>query len=162
MSEAAPVRDDSEGQLPGRRLDPETDTLADRARRAYGWILKNAIVSPYYDIAFDSGDPRGFVFPNGDTLRIPRDSSYTSYVLLPLITLFTKKKALLVGGPGRGKTGIAMLLGLIAGYSHSEVRRSVQHGHPQLTVSDLLGCPLPCDLMQARAQGGVFNHQKLI
>src|SRR4029077_16583570 len=30
-----------------------------------------------------------------------------------------------------------------------DVRRTIQRGHPQLTISDLLGAPLPSDLMKA-------------
>ena len=33
--------------------------------------------------------------------------------------------------------------------SRDEVRRSIQRGHPQLTIADLLGAPLPSDLMKA-------------
>ena len=34
-------------------------------------------------------------------------------------------------------------MALLAGEPLDEVRRSVQHGHPQLTIADLLGSPLP-------------------
>ncbi len=48
-----------------------------------------------------------------------------------------------------GKTSMATLMSLLAGHSLTEVRRSVQHGHPQLTITDLLGSPLPNDLVNA-------------
>ncbi|MCK7530643.1 MAG: hypothetical protein MZV63_06150 [Marinilabiliales bacterium] len=37
-----------------------------------------------------------------------------------------------------------------AAATRAAVRRAVQHGHPQLTVSDLLGTPLPADLLRGR------------
>src|SRR5262249_31593479 len=54
------------------------------------------------------------------------------------------------GAPGRGKTSVATLMGLLAGYSLETLRRSIQHGHPQLTIHDLLGSPLPSELMRAK------------
>ena len=50
---------------------------------------------------------------------------------------------------GRGKTAIAVCMGVLAGSSAAEVRRHVQHGQPQLTVADLVGIPLPRDLVAA-------------
>jgi len=55
-----------------------------------------------------------------------------------------------VGGPGRGKTASAILMGVLAGYPVREVRRAMQHGHPQMTIADLLGNPLPADLVAAQ------------
>ncbi len=70
-------------------------------------------------------------------------------MLLPLLTFAVRGRCLLVGGPGRGKTASAVLMGVLAGYPVREVRRGVQHGHPQLTVQDLFGTPLPRDLVAA-------------
>src|SRR4029079_17764446 len=56
-----------------------------------------------------------------------------------------------MGGRGRGRTSIAMLMAMLVGYSPAEVRRMVQRGHPQLTVADLLGSPLPSELIKASA-----------
>ncbi|MCA9797858.1 MAG: AAA family ATPase, partial [Candidatus Eremiobacteraeota bacterium] len=64
-------------------------------------------------------------------------------------------RALLVGGPGKGKTATALLMGLLAGYTEAEVKRAVQHGHPQLTVADLLGNPMPGDLMAAKSMDDI-------
>src|SRR5262249_5576265 len=61
----------------------------------------------------------------------------------------TSRRLVFVGGPGRGKTTMATLMGLLAGASLEEVRRCVQHGHPQLTIADLLGSPLPSELVRA-------------
>jgi MoxR-like ATPase len=58
---------------------------------------------------------------------------------------------LLVGGPGRGKTASAILMGVLAGYSLKELRRAIQHGQPQMTISDLLGNPLPSTLVSAQS-----------
>lgn len=41
-------------------------------------------------------------------------------------------------------------MGVLAGYSVKEVRRAMQHGHPQMTIADLLGNPLPADLVGAQ------------
>ena len=40
-------------------------------------------------------------------------------------------------------------MGVLAGTASDDVRRSVQQGQPQLTVSDLVGIPLPRDLVAA-------------
>ena len=53
--------------------------------------------------------------------------------------------------PGRGKTSVATLMGLLAGYSLETLRHAIQHGHPQLTIHDLLGTALPSELMRAKA-----------
>ena len=42
-------------------------------------------------------------------------------------------------------------MGVLAGYPVREVRRAMQHGHPQLTVPDLFGTPLPSDLVAAKS-----------
>nr|WP_282597546.1 AAA family ATPase [Dyella sp. SG609] len=60
-----------------------------------------------------------------------------------------------IGGPGRGKTASAILMGVLAGYPVREVRRAMQHGHPQMTIADLLGNPLPADLMAAQDMGDI-------
>src|SRR5690606_14269668 len=62
-----------------------------------------------------------------------------------------RRKCLFIGGPGRGKTASAILMGILAGYSVKVVRRAMQHGHPQMTVADLLGNPLPADLVTAQS-----------
>lgn len=69
---------------------------------------------------------------------------------MPLLTFATRRKCLFIGGPGRGKTASAILMGVLAGASVREVRRAVQHGHPQMTIADLLGNPLPADLINAK------------
>lgn len=124
--------------------------LDERLRQAYFWIVNTAILSPHYDIEFHDGPPTTVVV--GDTkakLVLPTAQSYSSYVLLPLLTFATRRKCLFIGGPGRGKTASALLMGVLAGYSIKEVRRAMQHGHPQMTIADLLGNPLPKDLVEA-------------
>jgi MoxR-like ATPase len=124
--------------------------LDEKLRRVYYWLVNRAVISPFYDIEFSLGAP--VTFPLGDAgaeLHLPTDQSYSSNVLLPLLTTAVGGKCLLVGGPGRGKTTLAVLMGVLAGTAPADVRRSVQQGQPQLTVGDLVGIPLPRDLVNA-------------
>jgi MoxR-like ATPase len=124
--------------------------LDEKLRQAYFWIVNHAIIAPYYDVEFDDGAPKTFAFGGvGTTVRLPSAQSYASFVLLPLLTFVTRKRCLFIGGPGRGKTASAVLMGLLAGYTLPELRRAIQHGQPQMTIADLLGNPLPKDLMTA-------------
>ena len=125
--------------------------LDEKLRQAYFWIVNTAIISPHYDVEYNDAPPATFVL--GDTksrLTLPSAQSYSSFVMLPLLTFATRRKCLLIGGPGRGKTASAILMGVLAGYPVREVRRAMQHGNPQMTVADLLGNPLPADLIAAQ------------
>ncbi len=124
--------------------------LDEKLRQAYFWIVNQAIISTHYDIEYQQGPSPWFPF--GDTktvVGLPSGQSYSSFVLLPLLTFATRRRCLFVGGPGRGKTASAVLMGVLAGYSVRDVRRAMQHGHPQMTIADLLGSPLPADLLKA-------------
>jgi MoxR-like ATPase len=66
-----------------------------------------------------------------------------------------RRRCRLGGGPGRGKTASAILMGVLAGYSIKDVRRGMQHGQPQMTIADLLGNPLPADLVGAQSMDNI-------
>ncbi|HRW18218.1 MAG TPA: MoxR family ATPase [Dermatophilaceae bacterium] len=128
---------------------PEVD-LGEKLRQAYFWITNHAIISPHYDVEFEHGPSKRVLLGDAQApLVLPSAQSYSSFVLLPLLTFAVRGRCLLIGGPGRGKTASALLMGVLAGDSPREVRRHMQHGHPQLTVADLFGTPLPRDLVQA-------------
>jgi MoxR-like ATPase len=130
--------------------------LDEKLRQAYFWITNHAIISPFYDIEYDDGPNQRFTF--GDqkvTVNLPSGQSYSSYVLLPILNLAVRRRCLLVGGPGRGKTAIAILMGVLAGYSLTDIRRAIQHGQPEMTVADLLGNPIPSTLVHAESMDEV-------
>lgn len=137
---------------PGEASTSEAPALDEKLRQAYFWIVNSAIISPHYDIEYNDAPPQTFTLGDSKSLlTLPSAQSYSSFILLPLLTFATRGKCLLIGGPGRGKTASAVLMGILGGYSVKEVRRAMQHGHPQMTVADLLGNPLPADLMQAQS-----------
>ncbi|MDZ4725950.1 MAG: ATPase [Leptospira sp.] len=141
-----------EGPLPIHSSMDETLGLDEKLRKAYFWIINNAIINPFYDIEYNGKSPVQFIIGDLKTkIVLPSNQSYSSFVLLPLLTLVVRGKCLLVGGPGRGKTASAILMGVIAGYSLKDIKRAIQHGQPQMTITDLLGNPLPSDLMNAKS-----------
>ena len=141
----------------GDGQDAEVATgLDERLRQAYFWIINTAIISPYYDIEYNDGPAHSFTFGDQKSaLTLPSDQSYSSFVLLPILNLVVRRRCLFVGGPGRGKTATAILMGILAGYSLKEIKRGIQHGQPQMTITDLLGNPLPKDLVDADSMDGI-------
>ncbi len=125
--------------------------LDEKLRQAYFWIVNHAIISPHYDIEYNDGPSQSLVLGDSKArLNLPSAQSYSSFVLMPLLNFAVRRRCLLVGGPGRGKTSSAVLMGVLAGYSVQDVRRAMLHGQPQMTISDLLGNPLPADLVNAQ------------
>jgi MoxR-like ATPase len=130
----------------------EIMNLDEKLRQAYFWIVNTAIISPHYDVEYnDAPPPSWFVGDTKRKLTLPSDQSYSSFVLLPILTFAIRRKCLFIGGPGRGKTASAILMGVLGGYSIKQVRRAMQHGQPQMTIADLLGNPLPSDLVNAKS-----------
>lgn len=130
--------------------EKRVNDLDEKLRQAYFWITNTAIISPFYDIEYNNEPPRKFYFgDNRIELCLPTDQSYSSFVLIPLLNLVVRGRCLIVGGPGRGKTATSILMGLLAGYSQKEIKRAIQHGQPQMTIADLLGHPLPSDMVKA-------------
>lgn len=140
-----PVSREKGAVEPGAGLD-------DKMRQAYYWITNNAVITPFYDIEYNEGPAQEYVIGDSKTrVTFPSGQSYSSFILLPLLNLAVRRRCLFIGGPGRGKTASAVLMGLLAGYTLMEIRRAIQHGQPQMTISDLLGNPLPADLMKAQS-----------
>jgi MoxR-like ATPase len=125
--------------------------LDEKLRQAYFWIVNHAIISPYYDIEYNEGPNQTYLFGDSKSrVVLPSGQSYSSFILLPLLNLAVRRRCLFVGGPGRGKTASAVLMGILGGYSLKEIKRSIQHGQPQMTITDLLGNPLPSDMINAK------------
>lgn len=134
----------------------EKEPLDEKLRQAYFWIVNHAVISPHYDIEYNEEPPAVYTFGDSKTrVTLPSAQSYSSFVLLPLLNFAVRRRLLLVGGPGRGKTATAILMGILAGYSLKEVRRGIQHGQPQMSISDLLGNPLPADLVNAQSMDDI-------
>jgi len=126
--------------------------LDEKLRQAYFWIVNHAVISPFYDIEYNEGPAHSVTLGDRQNKVVfPSGQSYCSFVLMPLLTFGVRAKCLLVGGPGRGKTTTAILMGVLAGYPLREVRRAIQKGQPQMTIADLIGSPLPADIVQARS-----------
>src|SRR5881227_606314 len=83
--------------------------LDEKLRQAYFWVVNHAIISPHYDIEYNDGPCQSYAF--GDNrIRLPSGQSYSSFILLPLLNFAARRRCLLVGGPGRGKTASAILM----------------------------------------------------
>jgi MoxR-like ATPase len=141
------------GDLSVHLSERDGANLHDKMRQAYWWITNNAVICPYYDVEFGGRSP--YRNSAGDELALHDSMSFSSFVLLPMLTLFTCRRALMVGGPGRGKTTSAILMALLGGMSRDEVRRTIQRGHPQLSIADLLGSPLPSDMLKAEDMSAI-------
>src|SRR5262245_27655825 len=98
---------------PGTRAaDPGAPPCDEKLRQAYFWIVNTAIISPHYDVEYNDGPPQSFVLGDSKSrFTLPSAQSYSSFVLLPLLTFATRRKCLFIGGPGRGKTASAILMG---------------------------------------------------
>jgi len=126
--------------------------LVEKLRLAYDWIASTAIHTPYQDMEFG---PARVVGGQGQLVALHSQESYSAFILMPLLTLMTSRRLLFIGAPGRGKTTMATVMALLSGYTLEEARRGIQHGHPQLTQADLLGSPLPSQLIRAEVAGDI-------
>jgi MoxR-like ATPase len=131
---------------------PVEQGLAGKFRRAYRWIAEQSLLPGTLDMAWEV---RQRVSHNGFSIGLPEQESASSFVLLPLLTLMTSRRMVFVGAPGYGKTSMATIMAMLAGHSLEEARRAIQHGHPQLTITDLLGNPLPKSLVTAESTGDI-------
>ncbi len=131
---------------------PDALPLDEKLRQAYFWIINNAIISPHYDIEYNDGPGQSFTFGDSKTrVHLPSGQSYSSFILMPLLNFAVRRRCLMIGGPGRGKTASSVLMGVLGGYSLKQVRQAMIHGQPQMTISDLIGNPLPADLVNAQS-----------
>src|ERR1051326_8623360 len=77
----------------GPAASAQADTAAtvapdEKLRQADFWVIKAAIISPYYDIEYNDGPPQTFTFGDQKSrLVLPSDQSYSSFVLMPLLNL---------------------------------------------------------------------------
>ncbi len=122
--------------------------LAEKLQRAYRWIAEQSLLPGTLDMEWDV---RQRVSHHGYSISLPEQESLSSFILLPLLTLVTARRMVFIGAPGHGKTSMATIMALLAGHSLQQIRRAVQHGHPQLTITDLLGNPLPSSLVHAKS-----------
>ncbi len=150
MSPAFDVADLYRGPIATGVEEAHDVALDEKLRQAYFWIVNHAVISPHYDVEYFDGPHQSYRFGDSQTeVDLPSGQSYSSFVLMPLLNFAVRRRCLFVGGPGRGKTASAVLMGVLAGYSVTEIRRGMQHGHPEMTVADLLGNPLPAALISA-------------
>ena len=122
--------------------------LSEKFRKAYRWIAEQSLMPGTSDMQWEVTQT---ISHDGISIGLSDREGLSSFVLLPLLTLMTSRRMVFVGAPGRGKTSMATIMGLLAGHSLQEIRHAVQHGHPQLTIADLLGSPLPSDLVRAES-----------
>jgi MoxR-like ATPase len=120
--------------------------LARKLRLAYEWITAKAILTSQGDIRTGASRLAG---RGGVEVELNEAPTFSSFILLPVLNLAIGRRMVFVGAPGRGKTSVATLMSLLSGRTLAQTRREIQHGHPQMTVHDLLGSPLPSNLMKA-------------
>src|ERR1044071_10051612 len=88
------VADLYRGPVDDARASEQVDApLDEKLRQAYFWIVNHAIISPFYDIEYHDGPSQTYVL--GDqhcTLTLPSGQSYSSFVLLPLLTFALRRK----------------------------------------------------------------------
>lgn len=130
----------------GRRVRQDKDALHLKLQGIYNW-LQSTLVGSSEDIHLHHNFTPLSI--KGEEVFLPAEGGYSSSLLLPILTLLTARRGLLIGAPGKGKTTSAILMSLIAGMKWQTVRESIQRGHPQLSITDLLGSPLPKAMMQA-------------
>ena len=63
-------------------------------RQAYWWIANNAVICPYYDVEY--GARTALTNASGDEVVLHDSMSYSSFVLIPIVTVESRGYALLV------------------------------------------------------------------
>lgn len=135
----------------GRALDP----LREKVRAIYREMGRH-LLCPELDIRFYRGGDLQQVDLEAGSLLLEiylPDEAYNSCLLLSLLTALVDGRLLYLGQPGTGKTSAALLVGqLVFGLPLEELRRGMVHGHPQLTVADLVGNLRPEKLMRGEKE----------
>ena len=102
--------------------------LDEKLRQAYFWMVNHAIISPHYDVEFQRPEPAAHTLPARRLARPRSTCRRTSRTRRSSCCRCSRSRSrgrcLLVGGPGRGKTASAILMGVLAGYPVREVRRA--------------------------------------
>lgn len=140
-------------QLP--RESQAHNPLREKVRAIYR-EMGRYLLCPELDIRFYQGGNLQQVDLEAGSLLLEvylPDEGYNSCLLFSLLTALVNGRLLYLGQPGTGKTSAALLVGqLVFGLPLEELRRSMIHGHPQLTVADLVGNLRPEKLMRGEKE----------
>ncbi|MGQ9532150.1 MAG: hypothetical protein ACUVTQ_05005 [Desulfotomaculales bacterium] len=142
-----------EAEQPPAEVRPLKDPVWQKVRALYR-EMGRYLICPEQDIRFYRGGNLQQVDLEAGSLLLNvylPDEGYNSCLLFTLLTALVEGRLLYLGQPGTGKTSAGLLIGqLFFGLSLGELRRAMIHGHPQLTVADMIGNLQPQELVRGR------------